>query len=574
MKNKIKKYFVLLTIVSSLVVSSCTIVDPAPNNGGGAIDKALSDGLKSNRQLESSAKKLPNELPLSVQNALMPEINVLGPHNGEIFTKNTEQKFDIAVNNVAAKDFFVGLVKGTDYNMTVNPKIDGNISLSLKSVTVPQVMDAVRDIYGFEYEKRSYGYTVFPRRLETRIFNVDYLDVDRDGQSQTTIGSGQITSTVQNTLTSSGVSSSESSGSTPSGVVRTTSNSKFWDLMKENLETIVGTQEGRSIVLNPKSGIIIIKAYPNELRYVGQYLDKIQNVVHRQVIIEAKILEIELKAQFQSGINWKVLGLHQGFKYSEAITPGGDVSNSILSSAELPNTFGSVFKLDATSGNSFNTLVNLLNDQGNVNVLSSPRVATINNQKAVIKVGSDRFFVTKVSSDTNNSGSNTSTTSDITLTPFFSGISLDVTPQIDSDNNVTMHIHPIISKVVKDQESFKVNDKEQNLPLATSTIRESDSVVRAKNGQVIVIGGLMESSGGDYSASTPGADRLPGVSGLFKSRNKTSRKFELVILLRPIISESTKTWQQQLNEAAASVKKLNVMGKDFSYKIEPMKRKN
>jgi len=207
-------------------------------------------------------------------------------------------------------------------------------------------------------------------------------------------------------------------------------------------------------------------------------------------------------------------------------------------------------------------------------VLSSPRVATINNQKAVIKVGNDKFFVTNVSSNTNSSsGSSTNTTANITLTPFFSGISLDVTPQIDENGNVTMHIHPIVSSVIKDTQTFKVNGEDQILPLAASSTRESDSIVRAKNGQVIVIGGLIQNSGENYQASTPGADRLPGIGGLFKSKNKLSRKFELVILLRPIIVESTKTWQQQLQEAATSVKKLNKAKGNFSYNIVPTKQK-
>lgn len=567
MKNWTKKN-VFLLLAGILLISSCAIKDPVPNNNSGAIDKALSESIRSNNALEASGKNGSN-LPLTVQSALMPEISIPHMPNNSSFNVDPEQRFDIAVNNVPTKDFFIGLVKNTKYNMAISPEVGGKISLELKSVTIPQTMEAVRDLYGFEYERTSYGYTVFPRRLETRVFNVNYLDIDRNGQSQTTIGSGQITSTVQNTLTATGVTTSQQSGSTPSGLIQTSSSSKFWELLKENLETIIGTEDGRSIVVNPRSGTIIVKAYPNELRYVASYLDKVQNIIQRQVVIEAKILEIELKAQFQSGINWKLLGLQQGFTTSGS----DDTGASLITTTELPTTFNSIFKAEATYGGTFNSLINLLNDQGTVNVLSSPRVATINNQKAVIKVGKDSFFVTDVSSDTNNTSGGSTTTADITLTPFFSGISLDVTPQIDENDYVTMHIHPIISNVVKDIQKFTVNNLPQELPLASSTVRESDSVVRAKNGQVIVIGGLMESSGGDYSAATPGADNLPGIGGLFKNKNKTARKFELVILLKPVIAESTKTWQQQLQEAANTAKKMSNIGNDFNYKLVPAKRK-
>src|SRR3990172_12830243 len=578
MKNWTKKYVILLGTCVFVLINACTITNPVPNNNGDAIEKALKDGMRSNSSLNASNKRNnQNSLPPSIQNALMPEINIPNsPQSLDSSDEDKDQRFDIAVNNVPAKDFFMGLVKDTKYNMTVNPLITGNISLELKAVTVPQVMDAARDAYGFEYEKTSYGYAVFPRRLETRIFNVNYIDVDRLGQSQTSIGSGQITSTVQNTLTSAGVSSSQQSGSMPSGIIQTSTTSKFWELMQLNLTAIIGTLDGRSIVVNPRSGVIIVKAYPDELRNVARYLDSIQNIIHRQVIIEAKILEVELKAQFQSGINWKLLGLSQGFTSALNNRTGAtpDDSGNKFSTTELPTSFSSFFSANTTYGGTFSSLINLLNDQGNVNVLSSPRVATINNQKAIIKICNDRFFVTNVSSNTNSSsGSSTNTTANITLTPFFSGISLDVTPQIDENDNVTMHIHPIVSSVTKEIQKLTVNGKLQELPLASSSTRESDSIVRAKNGQVIVIGGLIQSSGESYQASTPGADRLPGIGGLFKSKNKSSRKFELVILLRPIIAETTKTWQQQLQETTARVKKMHNMNGNFSYNIVPTKQK-
>ncbi|MBU0744860.1 MAG: pilus (MSHA type) biogenesis protein MshL [Gammaproteobacteria bacterium] len=564
MKKLIKKYNLLLAISVFSLISACTITEPLSNNNGDAIDAALRDGMSSNRSLKNSSKNSSTLSP-EVRNALMPEIIINLPNTPKA-SMEQEQRFDVVVNNVPAKDFFMGLVKDTKYNMTISPQITGSVTLELKSVTVPKAMDAVRDAYGFEYEKTSYGYQVFPRRLETRVFNVNYIDVDRTGQSQTSVGSGQITNTIQNTLTSTGVSSTQQAGSTPSGLVNTTSNSKFWDLLRLNLETIVGTQDGRSIVLNPRSGVIIVKAFPNELRSVAQYLDKIQNIVHRQVIIEAKILEVELNAQFQSGINWSVLGLTQGFNQAQVFDPNSTYEKN-NGSSDL-KLFTGALNLQAHYGSAFKSVVNLLNTQGNVNVLSSPRIATINNQKAVIKVGDDRFFVTNVSSNTDNSSTTSNTTANITLTPFFSGISLDVTPQIDENDNVTIHIHPIISKVTQDDRKFTVNNQPQNLPLAASTVRESDSIVRAKNGQVIVIGGLMISSGQSYQSSTPGTEHLPGISGLFKNKNKVASKFELVILLQPRIAETTSDWQKRLREAADDVKK---MKGDFSYNLVPTK---
>jgi MSHA biogenesis protein MshL len=208
--------------------------------------------------------------------------------------------------------------------------------------------------------------------------------------------------------------------------------------------------------------------------------------------------------------------------------------------------------------------------------LSSPRVATINNQKAVIKVGTDRFYVTNISSNTNSGGSGTATTSNsVTLTPFFSGISLDVTPQIDEDDYVTIHIHPIVSEVTEDPRTFNTGGttgQNTDVPMAKSTTRESDSIVRAKNGQVIVIGGLMENRRNDTQSSTPIADRLPGVGALFKNTDKSASKYELIILLRPIVvGNNNNVWQQRLQESANSFKNIKSSKGQFGYNIVPIK---
>lgn len=556
----------LITCVGALLYG-CNITGPYGNNNGrDIIDGTLSESIQTNTKHSKATDHNSQQIPEQITRALMPELQLSTLNkNSSNGPKVVEPKFDIAVNNVPAKEFFIGLVKGTKYNIAVEPQIAGNISLDLKSVTIPQTMDVVRDTYGFEYEATSYGYKIFPRRLETRIFHVNYIDVDRSGHSQTSVGSGQITNTVQNTLTSSGISSSSQTGSLPSGIISTSSSSKFWELLQQNLETIVGTQDGRSIVVNARSGAVIARAFPNELRSISQYLDSIQNIVNRQVIIEAKVLEVELNAKFQSGINWKVLGLNQG--YANSLGADGNIINS---NTDLIAGFNGFTHITATDRGAFSSVIDLLNTQGDVNVLSSPRIATINNQKAVIKVGTDRFFVTNITSNTNGSSNNdSSSTSTVTLTPFFSGISLDVTPQIDENDFVTIHIHPIVSLVEEDKRIFQVDDKKQDLPLARSTVKESDSIVRAKNGQVIVLGGLMENSGKSLQNSTPGTEKVPLVNGLFKNNNLASRKYELVILLRPIIAEDIDSWQKQLREAADNIKRNR---ENFGYNIVPAKK--
>ena len=239
---------------------------------------------------------------------------------------------------------------------------------------------------------------------------------------------------------------------------------------------------------------------PGELRDVKTYLDHAQDSMQRQVILEAKVIEVELSDSFQSGIDWAAISSNRNFSIgsssvvdgnrgSASITDAGDVL--VTSGLDVANeAFANLFAV-GTSSSTFGALITLLNTQGDAQVLSSPRVSTVNNQKAVIKVGTDELFVTDISSDTVTSNGAITSNPDLTLTPFFSGIALDVTPQISAEGDVILHIHPTVSRVVDQQKIIIVGDKEFGLPLAFSTVRESDSVVKARNGEVIVIGGMV-----------------------------------------------------------------------------------
>ncbi len=311
----------------------------------------------------------------------------------------------------------------------------------------------------------------------------------------------------------------ESSGTS----ISTDSDSDFWRGLESSLRALVGHEPGREVVANPQSGVIAVRATPRELRGVQEYLDKIQDVVTRQVVLEAKIIEVELSDGFQAGINWAVIasndrrtiggfqrGPQQGFN-SDLLTQGSGSVNlgpgNPLTSI-VGNTLGGAFTL-AVDATDFSAFIELLKTQGRTRVLSSPRVSTLNNQKAVIKAGSDEFFVTNVSSNT-VVGTSSATNRDVELTPFFSGIALDVTPQVSAEGGVILHIHPTVSEVTERIKSLKVAGSTDELPLAFSEVRESDSVVKAKSGQVIVIGGLMRNTRRAQDYRTPVLGDMPG----------------------------------------------------------------
>jgi MSHA biogenesis protein MshL len=206
---------------------------------------------------------------------------------------------------------------------------------------------------------------------------------------------------------------------------------------------------------------------------------------------------------------------------------------------------------------SFATLLSFLESQGTVHVLSSPRIATLNNQKAVIKVGTDEFFVTNVSTTTSSTGTTSTVSPTITVAPFFSGIALDVTPQISSDDQITLHIHPSVSLVTDKTKTLNLGTLGTiTLPLASSNINESDTVVRVQDGTIAAIGGLMKQQQSNTRSGLPGASDIPVLGGLFGSRDQQLTKSELVILLKTTVIKGEAAWQQQGQEVSDRMQNL------------------
>lgn len=505
-----------------------------------------------------------SEPPEAVNEALLPSYQ---PSAGAGDAGRAEERFDITVNRMDARTFFMSLVQDTPVNLVVHPEVDGQISLNLKSVTVEEVLEVTRDVYGYEYQQNRAGYFIMPARLQSRIFNVSYLNVSRDGESNTRVTSGQLADGTSNQRGQSRSQSGSARDGSPhdqqgqafsSSKIATESKTDFWNDLKTTVQTLIGTGDGRSVVISPQSGLVVVRAMPGELRDVANFLENAQLNLHRQVIIEAKVIEVSLDDQFQAGINWAKVNedaassdvdfgsqfeLNDG--QSEMVDAAGNFLVSGLTQTAQQSGFGNIFAL-GTASDEFAFIVRLLNQQGDVNVLSSPRVSTVNNQKAVIKVGSDEFFVTEVASTT-TTGTTTTTTPQIILTPFFSGIALDVTPQINDEGEVIMHVHPAISEVTDQTKDITVGGQDQSLPLAFSTVRESDSIVRAQSGQVIVIGGLMQNQSEDIEGGVPGLSSIPFLGNLFKQQRRTNRRSELVILLKPtVIGTDNQPWRDDL----------------------------
>ncbi|QYJ70986.1 pilus (MSHA type) biogenesis protein MshL [Shewanella sp. FJAT-51649] len=543
-----------ITPLLSLCLMACQTTDrPQP--------VASKEALATSMQTASQPTPPP---PATMPDAVQRELNANAMMGGLTPPMETERRIDVSAHDVDARVFFPSLVQGTPFSVAVHPEVQGTISLSLKGVTLSEAIQVVEDIYGYEVSREGRILRVFPAGMRTETFPLNYLYMERDGLSLTSVSSGRISdnnnsnnnnsnnnnsnngnfgnNSNNNNSNNGNYGNNNSSDSTNGTFIRSRTKTDFWGELKETLSAIIGdTGGGRQVVVTPQAGLVTIRAYPNELRQVRAFLNSAESHLQRQVILEAKILEVTLSDGYQQGIQWdNVLGHVGNTNINFGTSAGAGLSDKITAS------LGGVTSL-SIKGSDFNTMISLLDTQGDVDVLSSPRVTASNNQKAVIKVGTDEYFVTDVSSTT-VAGTTPVTTPQVELTPFFSGIALDVTPQIDKDGNVLLHVHPSVIDVKEQTKDIKVSSESLELPLAQSEIRESDTVIRAASGDVVVIGGLMKSENTEVVSQVPLLGDIPLVGELFKNRSKQKKKTELIIMLKPTVVGSD-TWKNELERS-------------------------
>ncbi|HHG3339398.1 pilus (MSHA type) biogenesis protein MshL [Vibrio parahaemolyticus] len=505
-----------------------------------------------NESINQANSRALEEVPSSVEADLMPNLDSnVSSDNG------TSKRFRIQANAVEARSFFASLVKGTEYSVAIHPAVQGNITVNLSDVTLDEVLSVVQNMYGYDVMKSGKVIQVYPAGMRTVTIPVDYLQFKRSGRSLTSIVTGSVTSAgTSNSGGSSDSSDSSDSNNSNNGNdssttstggtrIETITESDFWPMLQQAVANLIGSGKGQSVVVTPQAGVITVRAFPDDIREVREFLGVSQERMQRQVILEAKILEVTLSDGYQQGINWSNL--------SASIGNSGSIIVNRPASALPPldaigTLLGGQTNVTISDGN-FEAVLNFMSTQGDLNVLSSPRITAANNQKSVIKVGTDQYFVTELSSNAGN-GENSNAVPEVELTPFFSGISLDVTPQIDNKGNVFLHVHPAVIEVTEEVKQLNLGGDFQNiqLPLAKSSIRESDSVIRAKDGDVVVIGGLMKQQNVEQVSKVPFLGDVPALGHLFRNTSNVTQKTELVILLKPTVV-GVNSWQKELERS-------------------------
>ena len=401
-----------------------------------------------------------------------------------------------------------------DLNIVVEPGVEGKVNVGLKDLPFSEVMESLLGAQGYYWERR--GNIVYIKSWETRTFTIDYIRLVRSG-------SGVSEASVNSSTGES--AEGEAAGSMR---IQNEDNIDFWSELEDQLLELI-SNEGR-IVINRVAGTVQVSDRHPRVEEVASFIEHINEAVHRQVDIEVKIVEVTLNEDNALGVDWTRLVADGDGEFIQ-----GSISNIISTPAggisALPSTIDLSFSDIDDGFNDITTVIQALSEQGDVRIVSQPHIRTLNNQSALIKVGTDRtFFRREQSTDTTSAGFVTTFTDVPQVVT--EGIVLSITPQISAGGWITMDVSPVVTRVSSISEAF---DEDGNV---TSTapnldISQASSLVRARGGETVVLGGLIQNQQIETVRRVPGLGHLPVLGRLFSANYQNDVKKELIMLMTP-----------------------------------------
>ena len=467
------------------------------------------------------------------------------------------EKYTVVVNEVPAKELLFALARDAKINVDIDPKIEGVVTINAVDQTLPQILERIARQINMRYEFKGDNLLIQPDEPYLHTYKIGYINMSRDTTSKITIAT-QISTTGGGFEegggggTSSGGGGGGNNNSTTD--VTNTSLNRFWENLVKNVQAILeqsstGTASTAgtlpvttSVIPSPETGILTVRATSRQHKKIQQFLDLALESANRQVLIQATIVEVNLNNEYKAGIDWSFLNNIGG--------AGLSFASSTLVGAPVPTAL-SAFKVifddthtHKSSQDAINLTINLLNEFGDTKVLSSPQLMALNNQTAILKVvNNEVFFTIDVQTDSTQGVVTTNAETTIHTVPV--GIVMAITPQINDNGNIILNVRPTISRVgdqIQDPNpslrfsptGVALADPIPNL-IPEIQVREMESLLRLNDGQIAVLGGLMQDSEESHDSGIPGFSKLPLVGKGFQSKSKIGTKTELVIFLRPII---------------------------------------
>lgn len=467
------------------------------------------------------------------------------------------ETYSVVVNNVRVQELLFALARDAKLNVDIHPGISGVVTLNAIDQTLPQLLTRISKQTDMRWELDGPNLVVMPDTPFLRIYKIDYLNMDRQSNSTVSV-SGNVGG---GTGTSGGGGGGGNSSTT---TVQNRSDNNFWKTLVENLKALLQEtdkvlpagatsaapvaapapspasggatptpvapapiavasgptfREAASVISNPEAGVLSIRATSRQHEKVQEFLDQVLSSAKRQVLIEATILEVTLNNNFERGIDWSILSRStRGISLTQ--TAVGTTTNSGLITGSLMDPSSTLGNLAAT--------VRLLESFGDVRVLSSPKLSVLNNQPALLRVVNDVVYF-KVDSTTTGATATTGATVSVNTTAntVAVGFVMSVTPQIGENDTVMLNLRPSLTRIL----SF-VDDPNPSLTIRNQVPqlqrREMESIIKVNNGQIAVMGGLIQDELGDTTNSIPGISRIPGLGSLLDQQTRTNRKTELV----------------------------------------------
>jgi len=440
--------------------------------------------------------------------------------------REPEKVYSFTLRDADIHEVLLSISKQTSYNVVVDPDVQGSVTLDLKNVTLTDALDTLTDLLGLTYRVKRNLIRVSRPAPETRIFSLQYVNLKRTGTSSTTAQIGaSIAGGVGGATAGASAAAGGGEGAGGQTTITTSSETDLWSSLEAGVTQLLSA-EGK-LVIDKQGGNILVTDFPRFLDRIANFLEIVEGSVQRQVLIEARLIEVTLTGKFRFGIDWSAV--------AQAGALAGNTSSGRIFSQLLAPADATDFQIGVTSTD-FAALVNILSEQGEVNVLSSPRLAALNNQTAVLRSATDDVFFVTETERTSAAGGGFASVTTVTPRTVTVGVVLSITPQISSDGSVILHVRPTVSRS-DTTASITVGEADNRTTISVPIldVREADVIVRAEEGQVVVIGGLIDERQTDDEKKVPLLGDLPGVGRLFRQTIQERKKTELVVLLRPSV---------------------------------------
>lgn len=445
--------------------------------------------------------------------------------------------YNIDAINLPLQVLLYSLAEEAGLDLKLDAELGQSVTLRAVDKPLEQILEMLAHQSGIRWQIRDGLMNIESIEPFLKSYPVDYLNISRTAVSQV----GLATQVGSINLAADAGSSASSFSNSSQSVIENQSNHQFWESLNENIELILsaGHDPQGTFMINRDTGVVTVRGTARQQDEIQRYLRRVQDIAQRQVLIEATVVEVALSDQYQAGIDWRLLASDEtGLNAAQVFHGQGLADSDSINKLPAPSGLLSAIHQSNTVGRITATL-QLLEGFGDVRILSRPQIIAINNQSAILKVVDNRvYFTMNVERQSREGEDDVTTSTQIHTVPV--GLVMNVTPYIGADNTVILNVRPTISRIlgfVNDPNPELAEAQVQN-GVPEIQVREMESVLKVPDGEIVMIGGLMQQQRNSQAYSIPLLGSLPGLGRLFQNQSRRGRKTELLVFLQPTVLDS------------------------------------